>query len=160
MKLPSIRNATLQQLLAVLVVVCLVVKPIVVALHLAHHEHTSELGAAEGHHSHRHGHEHAHDHPHDHQVADVSNVTVEHAPASGEDPTDHPPHPASDHDEQAKVRVATGDRQSLECGPAVTDWGAMVVPLVVETVTARRPATGPPRTDRRTGLLATTVLLI
>lgn len=153
------RNTTLAQLLAVLVAVCLVVKPLVVALHLGHHEHTGALVTGASDHSHDDGHEHGHDHP-DHHHDDAALPVEDALGVSGGDP-DHPPHPASDHDDLAKVRAATGGPQpTSECGPAVSHWDPVVVPQVVKTLTRVRPATGPPRTDQRTELLATTLLLI
>jgi hypothetical protein len=154
------RNSTLTQLLAVLVAVCLIVKPLVVALHLAHHDHTSALVAGDGGHSHGDGHGHAHDHSHHHHDEHALGSPVEDASGASEGDPDHPPHPASDHDDLAKVRVTTGGPQSSECGAAVSHWDPVVVPQVVRNLVRVWPATGPPRTDRRTDLLATTVLRI
>lgn len=160
MRFPRTRNTTLTQLLAVLVAVCLIVKPLVVALHLAHHEHTGALLAGAGGHCHDDGHEHGHEHP-DHHDDDAAALPLEDSLRASGDDSDHPPHPASDHDDRVKIRVATGGPQPpTECGLAVSHWDPVVVPQVVRTQTRFRPATGPPRTDQRTELLATTLLLI
>ena len=89
----AVPTTLLQRLCGVLVCLCLVLQPLALRLHLAIAEHTHGTDQALVAHDHGDG-THYHPHPHDAPDADEE----------GEDGRDHPPHPARDHVEQAKVK--------------------------------------------------------
>lgn len=154
----------LTRLLAVLVVFGLLGRPLVRAVHLASHEHTvldARGGGAHDHahpHPHPHAHPHANAHEHRHPHAADSTPTAPDRERSPDGDPEHPPHPAVDHAEPASS-PATPTGIELPAASATAFVESAQKPLqLLPTSVRRTSATGPPRTDPRTELLATTNL--